>query len=105
MFCTSCGKEMKHEDRFCPTCGVAAPAASSPGAVPPPPQHSRYTRPLVGRKIAGVCAGIARHNGWDVTMVRVAFLAGFVLHGVGLLAYCIAWIAMPNEQYYPYPAR
>jgi phage shock protein PspC (stress-responsive transcriptional regulator) len=57
-----------------------------------------------GKKIAGVCAGIARHNEWDVTLVRVAFLAAFVLHGIGLLAYIIAWIAMPREEYVMYPA-
>jgi phage shock protein PspC (stress-responsive transcriptional regulator) len=57
-----------------------------------------------GKKIAGVCAGIARHNDWDVTLVRVAFLAAFVLQGIGLLAYIIAWIAMPREEYVMYPA-
>jgi phage shock protein C len=57
-----------------------------------------------GKKIAGVCAGIARHNEWDVTLVRVAFLAGIILHGFGLLAYIIAWIAMPREEYMMYPA-
>jgi len=56
-----------------------------------------------GKKIAGVCAGIARHNDWDVTLVRVAFLAAFVLQGIGLLAYIIAWIAMPREEYVMYP--
>jgi phage shock protein C len=57
-----------------------------------------------GKKIAGVCAGIARHNEWDVTLVRVAFLAGILLHGLGVLAYVIAWIAMPREEYVMYPA-
>lgn len=102
MFCTSCGKEMQPADRFCDSCGTAAPASAA-GAGPQP--GARYTRPFQGQKIAGVCAGIARHNGWDVTMVRVAFLAALVLHGVGLVAYLIAWIAMPREQYSPYPAR
>ncbi len=100
MFCTICGKEMKSGDRFCPSCGGAAPDA---------PQHGPYTRSRLvrvnqGKKIAGVCAGIARHNEWDVTMVRVAFLAAIVLHGLGLLAYLIAWIAMPREEYVYYPA-
>jgi phage shock protein PspC (stress-responsive transcriptional regulator) len=57
-----------------------------------------------GKKLAGVCAGIARHNDWDVTLVRVGFLAAVVLHGLGLLAYLIAWIAMPREEYVMYPA-
>jgi phage shock protein PspC (stress-responsive transcriptional regulator) len=57
-----------------------------------------------GKKIAGVCAGIARHNDWDVTLVRVAFLAGIVLHGLGPVAYVIAWIAMPREDHVLYAA-
>jgi phage shock protein PspC (stress-responsive transcriptional regulator) len=90
---------MQTGDRFCPTCGVAAPGATH-GA-----WRSQYARPLAGRKIAGVCAGIARHNHWDVTMVRVAFLAALLLHGVGLVAYVIAWIAMPSEEYLGAPAH
>ena len=63
-----------------------------------------WYRSREGKKIAGVCAGIARHNEWDVTLVRVAFLAAIVLHGLGLVAYLIAWIAMPREEYALYPA-
>jgi phage shock protein C len=100
MFCTICGKEMKSGDRFCPSCGGAAPKAPHFG----PGGTSRLVRVNQGKKIAGVCAGIARHNDWDVTLVRVAFLAGVVLHGLGLLAYLIAWIAMPREEYVMYPA-
>ncbi|MCL4794197.1 MAG: PspC domain-containing protein [Bryobacteraceae bacterium] len=54
-------------------------------------------RAMREKKIAGVCAGIARHFGWDVTLVRVAFLFGIVLKGFGLLAYIIGWIAMPRD--------
>jgi phage shock protein PspC (stress-responsive transcriptional regulator) len=94
---------MTREDRFCPSCGAPAPVEGGAGAAPPP--RTRYMRPVVGKKIAGVCAGIARQNGWDVTLVRVVFLAAILLDGLGLLAYLIAWIAMPREEYFPYPAR
>lgn len=100
MFCTSCGKEMRSGDRFCPSCGAITPEAAHPN----PQARGRLVRVNQGKKIAGVCAGIARHNDWDVTLVRVAFLAGIVLHGLGLLAYLIAWIAMPREEYVMYPA-
>jgi phage shock protein C len=48
-------------------------------------------------RFLGVCAGIARYTGWDVTWIRVATailtLAGF---GSVLLVYLvIAWLA-PN---------
>jgi len=100
MFCTHCGKEMRSGDRFCPSCGGVAPDAPHPGSQ----MRTRLVRVNEGKKIAGVCAGIARHNDWDVTLVRVAFLAALVLHGLGLVAYVIAWIAMPREDYVMYPA-
>ena len=39
------------------------------------------------KKIAGVCAGIAEHFGWDVTIVRIAYLVAAFLTGSAL-----AWI-------------
>ena len=101
MYCTGCGKEMLNDDRFCPSCGAAA-------AIAPPHAGGTYRGRLVrvneGKKLAGVCAGIARYNDWDVTLVRVAFLAGIVVHGLGPVAYVIAWAAMPREDYVNYPA-
>jgi len=42
--------------------------------------------------IAGVCAGIANYFGWDVTMVRLAFvLTTIFLTGAPLIAYLILW--------------
>jgi len=54
-------------------------------------------RSMTDKKIAGVCAGIARQYGWDVTLVRLAFLLGIVFHGAGLLIYLLAWITMPSD--------
>jgi len=99
MYCTQCGKEVRSGDRYCPSCGGATPDASIPHS-----PRGRLVRVNQGKKLAGVCAGIARHNDWDVTLVRVGFLAAVVLHGLGLLAYLIAWIAMPREEYVMYPA-
>jgi len=102
MYCTSCGKEMRADDRFCPFCGKVAPVATSYG----PYGQPRLMRIYHGRKIAGVCGGIARHYNWDPTLVRIAFLAAWLLHGIGFLAYIIAWIAMPSEEHYYYaPVR
>ncbi|MGD0578717.1 MAG: PspC domain-containing protein [Bryobacteraceae bacterium] len=102
MYCTSCGKEMRADDRFCPSCGKVAATATAYG----PQGRPRLMRIHQGKKIAGVCGGIARHYDWDPTLVRVAFLAAFFLHGIGLLAYIVLWIAVPNEEYYIYsPAR
>ena len=57
------------------------------------------------KKIAGVCAGIARHFEEDVTLVRVIFLALALTTGIGFVAYLVAWILMPSDHggYLPQP--
>lgn len=49
--------------------------------------------------IAGVCGGLAAWLGWDVTLVRVLYVAVSLLSAAfpGLLAYLILWILMPQE--------
>jgi phage shock protein PspC (stress-responsive transcriptional regulator) len=51
----------------------------------------------VGRKIAGVCLGFAEYFDLDVTLVRLVWLVVALMTGVGLLAYPVAWIVMPEE--------
>ena len=55
-------------------------------------------RPRQGRVIAGVCAGLARRFGWNVTVVRLIAILSFVLPGSQLLVYAICWAVIPNEQ-------
>jgi beta-alanine--pyruvate transaminase len=60
--------------------------------------RKRLVRPRVGRKIAGVCLGVAEYFDLDVTLVRVVWLiVALMPPTVGLLAYLIAWIVMPEE--------
>jgi len=55
-------------------------------------------RPRTGRKIAGVCAGVAEYFDIDVTVVRVVWLiVALMPPTVGLCAYIVAWIVMPKE--------
>jgi phage shock protein PspC (stress-responsive transcriptional regulator) len=54
-------------------------------------------RPREGRILAGVCAGLARRFGWNVTVVRLIALLSFVLPGSQLLIYLICWAVIPNE--------
>ena len=78
MNCTACGKELNYGSRFCSNCGHAVPdrpsAASSALRSP-----QRIVRPLYGRMIGGVCAGLAQHFGWDVALVRVLLVVLVVL--------------------------
>ncbi len=54
-------------------------------------------RPREGRIVAGVCAGLARRFGWNVTAVRVIAILSLVLPGSQLLIYAICWAVIPNE--------
>lgn len=50
--------------------------------------------------IGGVCAGIARHFGWDITLTRVAYILLSVLSVAfpGILVYIVLWIVMPSDR-------
>ena len=47
------------------------------------------------RVIGGVCAGLADYFGLDKTLVRLIWALCFFVGGCGLLAYIVAWIAIP----------
>jgi len=55
----------------------------------------RLERSRTGRKLAGVCAGLADYTGIDVTLIRVAF-AIFAVTGIGELVYIVLWIFAPK---------
>lgn len=60
----------------------------------------RLTRSSTDKVVAGVCGGLAKWLGWDVTIVRLVYVlvsifsAGFP----GFLVYIILWAAMPVEE-------
>ena len=96
MYCTKCGTEIKDADRFCSQCGsptgrgVRSPVVGN--------LYNRLARPRDDRKIAGVCAGIARYMGVDVTVVRVLMIVLAIWPpAVGLIVYIVCWIVMPND--------
>src|SRR3954451_23447534 len=47
--------------------------------------------------VAGVCAGIAKQAGIDVTLVRIVFIALVFAGGVGLALYALLWAFVPVE--------
>ncbi len=96
MYCSSCGIELSDASRFCPQCGTATSTNSFMAA------GGRPARPLTrlrdDRKIAGVCSGIARYLGIDVTLVRILTLVLAICPpGIGLIFYLVCWIVMPQE--------
>ena len=58
-------------------------------------------RPRQDRIIAGVCSGLARRFGWNVTAVRVIAVLSIVLPGSQLLIYAICWAVIPSETVSP----
>jgi phage shock protein C len=48
--------------------------------------------------LGGVAAGIADYFDVDVAWVRLAFVLSVFVHGIGLLAYIVAWIVFPRDE-------
>jgi len=67
-----------------------------------PASRTRFYRDKRHGKVMGVCAGIADYTGFDVSLVRVCFLAAVFMSGGSVLPfYFIAgWVApaKPREQ-------
>ena len=55
-------------------------------------------RPLNGRIIGGVCAGLANRFGLRPWTVRLIFLLSCLLPGPQFIAYLAMWIIIPGEQ-------
>ncbi len=56
----------------------------------------KFVRIEMGKKIAGVCTGLAEYANMDVTLVRVIFIVLVLGFGTAILAYVILWIAAPS---------
>lgn len=54
-------------------------------------------RPVDGRLLGGVAAGIARYLDIDVTIVRLLVVAMTLLGGLGLPLYAAGWLLVPDE--------
>ncbi|MBM3291989.1 PspC domain-containing protein [Candidatus Bathyarchaeota archaeon] len=51
------------------------------------------------RILAGVCGGLGEYFNVDPTLVRLIWVVFTLLYGVGLLAYLVAWIVIPESRY------
>jgi phage shock protein C len=91
VFCHQCGSGLPFSARYCPACGTAVPAGHTMSGRP-------LIRPRVGRQMGGVCLALAQANGWDVMLVRIFVVLGFVFSsGLVGIAYLAAWIGIPEE--------
>jgi phage shock protein C len=93
MYCNHCGNEVRPDTQFCPKCGAAQAGARA---------AKRLIRPLVGRKIGGVCLALANYWSVDPTLVRVIWVVATLLPPFpGIIVYLICWIVMPAELDHP----
>lgn len=57
----------------------------------------RVRRSRTDRVIGGVCGGLGRYLNVDPVLLRVAAVALALSGGAGLVAYVVAWIAIPED--------
>src|SRR5665811_743135 len=65
---------------------------NDPGA-----RRRRLERPVQGRRLGGVCAGLAEHLGLNVRHVRLAFILSCFAGGAGIVAYLFLWALTPQS--------
>lgn len=59
-------------------------------------EKKKLYRSTVNKKLLGVCGGIANYFGVDPTLVRLIWGLTIVFAGVGILAYLICAVVIPN---------
>ena len=50
------------------------------------------------RVVAGVCGGVGRYLGVDPVLLRIAVIILALANGLGVIAYVVAWVAIPEER-------
>ena len=67
-------------------------------------EYKEFRRSSTNKVIGGVCGGLGKYFNIDPIVFRLVFTILFFAAGGGLIAYIIAWIAIPGEnngsQYY-----
>ncbi|HVN07797.1 MAG TPA: PspC domain-containing protein [Patescibacteria group bacterium] len=101
MICPQCQKEIADASNFCYFCGANMVPPGAPSGTPPAGEPRRLVRSVTDRKLGGVCAGLAEYLGMDVSLVRVLAAVSIIFYGIGLVAYLVAWIVIPEEQLAP----
>ena len=59
--------------------------------------EKKLYRSATDKKLAGVCAGIAKYFSIDATVIRLIWAVAILCAGTGLLAYIICALIIPEE--------
>lgn len=57
----------------------------------------RLERSEEGKILGGVAAGLSRHTGASVGIIRLGFLVAALFGGFGIILYAAAWALLPGE--------
>jgi len=57
----------------------------------------RIYRDPQNKMIGGVCTGLGNYFNVDYSVIRIIWLLLFLFGGIGLIAYIIAWIIIPEK--------
>jgi phage shock protein C len=77
------------------------PPEPGPADAEPPPAAGAQRvvrRSRSERVVAGVCGGIGRYLGIDPVLLRIAFVILALANGLGVIAYVVAWVVIPEER-------
>jgi phage shock protein C len=92
MYCAKCGNAIEEHFHFCSQCGTPTQNSCEPQ------EERRLMRIREGKRVAGVCGGVARYLELDVTLIRIVWILLTVFPPVpGILAYIVCWIVMPQD--------
>ena len=84
-----------------PEPGPSGPEQPQPPRTGPPPVDGGQRvvrRSRSERVIAGVCGGVGRYLGVDPVLLRIAFIILALANGLGVIAYVVCWVAIPEER-------
>ena len=90
--CPYCAEPIQDSAIKCRYCGSQVEGS---------PSTREWYRRREGKRIAGVCAGLAEEFGISATPLRLAFVLLSLIGGPGLILYFILWMIMPYRDAQP----